>query len=149
MSHVVAIEKSITDLDALRRACPGLGLEFREGQRTYNWYGTHVGDYPLPVGFTMEDLGKCEHAIVVQDANANTYEVGVVRRRDGKPGYTLLFDFYAGGFGLMPCIGKDAGRLLKEYSAEVSIAELKRMGRAVTKHYNENGDVVLRAKVRA
>lgn len=149
MSHVVAIDKEINDLDALKRACPDLGLEFREGQKTYKWYDQHVGDYPLPVGFSAEDLGKCEHAIVVTDANHNTYEVGVVRRRDGKPGYTLLFDFWNGGFGLIEKIGKDAGRLLKEYSAEVSIKELKRMGRSVVKSYNEDGDVVLRARVRA
>ncbi len=111
MSHVARIELEINDLDTLRAACKRLGLEFVQDQKTYAWWGTHVGDYPLPEGFTAEDLGKCHHAIKVPGAK---YELGVVER-NGK--YTLLWDFYSSG-GLEQVLGKGAGRLRQAYAVE-------------------------------
>ncbi len=45
MSHVATIEIQIKDLAALKQAAKDLGLEFRENQKTYRWYGYSVGDY--------------------------------------------------------------------------------------------------------
>ena len=63
MSHVAEIEIEITDLAALAAGCRRLGFVFKDGQRSYKWYGRWEGDYPLPEGFSQEDLGKCDHAI--------------------------------------------------------------------------------------
>ena len=66
MSHVTVIAVELKDLDALKAVCAALGLEFRENQTTYRWYGRHVGDFPIPEGLTKADLGRCDHAIAVK-----------------------------------------------------------------------------------
>jgi len=111
MSHVSKIELEVNDLDTLKAACKRIGLEFIEGQRTYAWYGDHLGDYPLPDGITVDDLGKCDHAIRVAGAQ---YEVGVVKK-NGK--YTLLWDFWRSG-GLEKKLGKNGGKLKQAYATE-------------------------------
>lgn len=114
MSHVARLTTKIRDLSALRTAAERLGLTWNQGQETYRWYGRHVGDYPMPDGFTAEDLGRCAHAISVP-GKPGAYEVGVVRSPDGD-GWTLLYDFWSGGKGLMKVIGKDACHLVQEYA---------------------------------
>jgi hypothetical protein len=146
VSHVVDLDVQVKDIDALRAACEATGtLELVE-KSTYKWYGRHVGDYPMPAGFTKADLGKCEFAIKVKGATRDTYEVGVVKRRDGKEGYTFLYDFYAGGNGLIQalygpkhankyqawCQSGNDGKgpiqpLMKEYEAQVGTKELQKL----------------------
>ena len=108
MSHVSQIEIEIKDITALQAACTRLGLIWKENQRSYKWYGRWVGDYPLPENVTVEDLGKCLHAIEVPGAS---YEVGVTMV-NGK--LTLLWDFYRAG-GLEQVIGINA-EFLFDYS---------------------------------
>lgn len=127
MSHVAEIELHVKDLEALRKAAVALGMELREGQTQYKWFGTSVGDYPLPAGFTAEDLGKCEHALGIP-GKPHAYEVGVVKRRDGKPGYTLLWDFWAGGHGLTEHVGNDGMKLVNMYAAQVSMKRMRSKG---------------------
>lgn len=150
MSHVTEIDLEIRDLDALKKACEMLGLEFREGQKTYRWFGTHVGDYPLPKGFTKEEMGHCEHAIAIKNGNGASngqlpYEVGVVTRRDGKQGYTLLWDFYCGGFGLQAKIGENGHALTDSYSAALSVQKLRRQGFRIQQTKTPQGKIVIRA----
>jgi hypothetical protein len=121
MSHVAKIELEIKDLDTLKGACERLGLEFMRNQKTYAWYGTNVGDYPLPDGVSVEDLGKCDHAIRVPGA---TYEIGIVSRENK---YILLWDFYRAG-GLEQVLGKNAGKLKQAYAIERLYQEAKRKG---------------------
>jgi hypothetical protein len=116
-SHVAEIDLEVRDLDALERACHRLGLEFRWGQKSYRWWGTHVGDYPLPAGFTVDDLGKCSHAIAIPN-NSQAYEVGVVQKADGS--YGLLWDFIGGGYGLEAVVGSECKKLTDEYSIAVA-----------------------------
>lgn len=144
MSHISTIELEVRDLEALKRAAQALGLEFVAGQRTYRWYGRHIGDYPLPQGFTKEDLGKCDHAIRIP-GNDRAYEIGVVRRRDGRPGYVLLWDFWSGGFGLQEKVGENANRLKQAYACEAAKAAALRAGhRFVAQATRADGSVVLR-----
>lgn len=138
MSHVASIAVEVKDLNALKAVCQRLGLEWREGQTTYAWYGQSVGDYPTPAGFTVTDLGHCEHAIHVPGAS---YEVGVCRRRDGKPGYVLLWDFYASG-GLEAQLGKNGQKLVQGYAVSVATAKAKLQGYAV-KEETKDGKVHL------
>ena len=143
MSHVAKIEVEIKDLEALAAAAKRLGGELVE-QKHYAWYGTSVGDYPLPEGFTAADLGKCEQAIRFPGAK---YEIGVVKRRDGRPGYTLLWDFWQGGYGLTKAIGDKGERLSQAYGVEAATRAARRQGYTVTEQQQADGSVVL--KVRA
>ena len=140
MSHVAKIEIEIRDLDALRAACTRLGFEFREDQKTYAWYGLWASDTPMPEGFQVEDMGKCEHAIRVPGAS---YEVGVVPRRDGRSGYTLMWDYYRYG-GLAEVLGQGAGKLKQAYGIEAARRAARRAGHSCIEQAREDGSVVLR-----
>jgi hypothetical protein len=126
MSHVTTIKMEMKDLQALREACEKIGLVFNEGQKTYKWWGYSVGDYPIPKGFTKEDLGKCDHALSVK-GDKKAYEIGVVHK-DGK--YVLLWDFYAGGYGLEKVVGKDCCNLTEAYTQAVALKEASKFAQA-------------------
>lgn len=132
MSHVAKIELEVTDLCALKSACRDLGLVFREDQKTYAWYGSWVGNYPLPEGLTAEDLGKCDHAILVPGAR---YEIGVVRR-GGK--YHLLWDPWHAG-GLEQVLGPNACRLKQAYARSRVLTEARRRGYMVQEKRTPQG----------
>jgi len=140
MSHVVVVEVQIKDLDVLAAVCEKLGLEFRKNQKTFKWYGRYMGDYPLPKGFTKEDLGKCDHAIGVPD-KPEAYEVGVCKHKDDKEGYQLLWDFWQGGFGLEAKVGKNCENLIGEYTKEVAKKEVTQLamseGWTMNEAYND------------
>lgn len=133
MSHITTCDLKIKDLGALKQAAEACGLEFVEGQKTYKWYGRRVGDDPMPPGMKEEDLGKCDHALRVP-GKAGAYEIGVVANPDGT--YTLLWDSWAGGKGLMQHVSSASdrrregiGKLHQEYSAAVTRKELLRLKR--------------------
>ena len=109
MSHIARIELEIYSLEELRRACTQLGLTFCEGQQTYEWYGRWVGDAELPEGLSVDDPGKCDHAIKVPGA---TYEIGI--KKIGSK-YQLLYDYWNAG-KLEKVLGKNLGKL-KQASA--------------------------------
>ncbi len=115
MSHVASIKLKIKSLTALKTACEAIGLVFREGQKTHKWYGRHVGDYPMPEGFARADMGKCEHALAVP-GNDRAYEVGVARHPQ-TGAWTLLWDFWNGGYGLEKVVGRNADNLQAAYLA--------------------------------
>jgi hypothetical protein len=137
MSHVTTIDLHITDLDSLAKACERLGLELVTGQKTFKWYGQWVGDYrgqdaAFNQGIDTKDYGKCEHAIRVK-GNKQAYEIGLVKRTDGKAGYRLVWDHYAGGFGLCEKVQYNAktvnaDKLKDWYAAEVSKKQMRRQG---------------------
>lgn len=129
MSHIESVSVVITDLNALKAACTRLGVEFLENKKEYNWFGRSVGDYPLPAGFTAEELGKCEHVIKVPGVR---YEVGVVPLKTGK-GYTLLYDFYGrsghhDGEKLRDKFGTGLTKLVDAYSIEALKAKARAKG---------------------
>jgi hypothetical protein len=131
MSHVSKIELQINDLETLKAACKRMGLEFVPDQLNYSWYGKHIGDYPLPEGFTLDDLGKCHHAIKVPGAS---YEIGVVKRNAR---YFLLWDFYSVG-GLESRLGKGASKLRQAYAVERVHKEARRKGYRIQENRTEN-----------
>jgi hypothetical protein len=134
MSHVSAVKLIIKDLEALKQACNNLGFDFIENQKTYKWFGSWVGDYPMPEGFEEKDLGKCDHAIRVPGCS---YEVGVVKRGDH---YVLAYDFWRGG-GLEKAIGVDGGPIRQAYAVESvkNIVKSKRNYRLDRELNLENG----------
>jgi hypothetical protein len=152
MSHVASIDIEIKDLDALAAACEPLGLELVRGQKTYNWWGRSVGDTKLPDGFQVHELGTCEHAIRIKGTNMNgrvnkyePYEIGIATRRDGKAGYTMLWDTYNGGGGLVEKVGgTGCDKLRQGYAVEVAMRIAKRQGfRVVKKEIRSDGSVAI------
>lgn len=62
--------------------------------KTYRWYGRSVGDYPIPAGFIVEELGKCVHRIRFPGIG---YDIGVVPSKTTPGEYVLIADFYGPG----------------------------------------------------
>jgi hypothetical protein len=144
MSHVVNIDFTVLDLDALEAAARQRGLELVRGRETFKWYGHHVGDYPLPEGFTSADMGKCEHVLRVARDGGKAYEIGLVRRRDGAPGWTLMFDFFgAGGRALQAVAGAKCSLIRQAYSAEVTRRQAARHGWRVQQSVQPDGSLRL------
>lgn len=121
MSHVVDIELEVKSIPDLKKACKKLGLTFKENKKTYEWWGRHEGDYPLPEGFTVDEMGKCDHAIQVPGAK---WEIGVCKK--GK-NYKLIYDFYGGeGSKIEKVCGDRLGKLKQAYTIESIKSECER-----------------------
>ena len=133
MSHVSKIEVEINDLASLKMACQRLGLEFRENQRSYKWYGRLVtpDKTPLPEGITQQDLGHCTHAIHIPTAS---YEIGIVQQGSK---YLLLADFW--DTSLKNAIGDNGGKLKQAYAVERTIVEARRRNYRVIEKKTETG----------
>jgi len=133
MSHVSRIEVEINDLASLKRACQRLGFQFREGQKTYVWYGRLVQPdlYPLPEGMTQDDLGKCHHAIAIPGAQ---YELGLVKRGNS---YMLLADFW--DTRLKNAVGENGGKLKQAYAVERTMAEARKRNYRVIEQKTDTG----------
>ena len=143
MSHVATIEVQVRDLDSLSDACKRLRLELVRSQTTYRWWGTSQGDYPLPEGFTAEDLGKCEHAITIP-GNDRCFEIGVVRRRDGKAGWNLLWDFFGHrGQMMSDRVGKQEEKLKQAYAVCAAKRQAQRQGFRVLEQRLSDGRIKL------
>lgn len=123
MSHVAEIElkTKIDNLELLKKTCKRLGLVFHEGKKTYKWYGRHVGDYPLPAGFSQSDLGRCDHCMSIE-GNNKAYEIGVIEK-NGQ--FTFLWDFWQGGFGLEEKIGSKGENIENAYNLELTKSEME------------------------
>lgn len=144
MSHVSAITLRIKDLRSLLESAGELGLEQRM-KETFNWYGRSVGDYPLPEGYTAEEMGKCLFALGIK-GNSSAYEVGVVKSKVHPGEYELLWDFWQGGFGLQEAIGVDGNKLRQKYAEKVTTKQLRKQGLRITRSVTADGKVVLRGR---
>jgi hypothetical protein len=145
MSHVTDLKLVVRDLNALKLAAEALGMELVE-QSTFKWYGTHVGDYPLPAGFTKADMGKCDYAMRIK-GNPRAYEVGVVKSKTGT-GYQMLWDFWQGGYGLQEAIGKSGEKLKQGYAVQVAkkeMAKFQRDGFRIAQYKRPDGTLVVKA----
>lgn len=162
MSHVATIDVEVKDLDGLGEACRRLGLELVRGQETYRCWYTATPDESreaflmntrqtvadlVPEGVDPADIGKCKHAIrVIGDETA--YEIGLVNRRDGRPGYSLLWDEYRSnepGRALFEKVGKSCSNLRQQYALVVARKNALAQGfRVLGEQRLENGTVQLR-----
>lgn len=139
MSHVATVQVEIRDLAALEAAAQRCGLEFVRGQRTYEWYGRHMGDYPVPEGMTINDLGKCDHALRIPD-QPGSYEVGVRALPDGR--FVLAWDFIDHGLAKRMG-GERADKFRQAYATEVALRKARAMGFAVTENVKADGTINL------
>jgi hypothetical protein len=144
MSHVVAISVSIKDLASLRAAAEELGAIWMEGKTNYAWYGRHVGDYPLPEGFSASDLGKCSHVIRLPGC---AYEIGVVAHPQRPGEFTMLYDFWGDGARLKSHFGDGLKRLVQHYGINHATRQARRLGHAVTRHTLPTGAIQLKVHV--
>ncbi len=129
MSHVARIAVDVKSLADLEAAAQALGLKLECGVKTYNSY-----QRGLP----------CDHKITDPN-NPHAYEIGVLARKDGKPGFDLMFDEFAGGQGMVAKIGAGAHRLKQEYSASVATSYYRKRGFRVSRTVKEDGRLVLSA----
>lgn len=136
MSHVAVIDLYIKEdeLDMLEQACKILGLRLDRGRKTWRWYGRWVNDYSADqsaynFGIKPEEYGKCADHVITIPGNNTAYEIGVVKRRDGKPGYMLAYDFWSGGKGMSEIVGNERCSVLKQaFTACVSCNDLQAKG---------------------
>jgi hypothetical protein len=156
MSHVATVQIEVKDLDVLRRACKRIGLEFVADQKQYRWWGTPQSDQgELPAGFAAGDLGHCDHAIRIPQGHAawaskldvpeysKPYEIGVCRRRDGKPGFVLMIDPFCGGMGLLGIAGDGCVNLKRAYAIEAARKQATAQGYRVQEQQQAGGGVRL------
>jgi hypothetical protein len=140
MSHVTTIDLHITDLDSLAKACDRLGLELVKNQETFKSYQQGL---------------KCDHLIRVKDARAGAYEMGLVKRSDGKAGYSLSWD-HTMARELVAKVTYDgkitygrtgnADKLKDWYAAEVAQKQMRRQGFRVNAFQREKKVEVLCSK---
>lgn len=157
MSHVTDIKLRVRDVAALKEACAAVGLELRENQRTYAWWGTFVGDSNQYGNHDPKTFGKCEHAIGVPGVKprmggSGNWEIGVVKAKDGD-GFELLVDTYGEpGRRLLEKAGQDFSRLKQEYAVAAATrkakATLARKGWTVHRENLSNGHVKLKLRKR-
>lgn len=151
MSHVAKIEIEINDLECLKEAAAEIGLEFRTDQKNYRWYGRWMADYnsdnaAYRQGIDPSEYGKCDHAIGIPK-NKDAYEVGVCKSKTGN-GYSLVWDFWQGGYGLENVAGKDCHKLLQKYSEKVAVKALSKNARKTEQWVDELGNVRIKFKVK-
>lgn len=137
MSHVTAIDLTISDLRALELACAELGLNFKHNQKTYRWYGKWVNDYrqsdaAFNLGIEPKDYGKGEHAIEVPGSN---YDIGVHCKKEG--GYLLAFDFWGTGAVIKQKLGEGGNRIKQLYAVHAATLAAKRKGYTVQRVQKE------------
>lgn len=137
MSIIATVELEIKSIAAAKRAAARLGLEFREGQKTFRQHLSHSNS-------------ACDHAIAVV-GNSTAYEIGVIAKSGGT--YELKFDHYGGGRGLMAKVssgsGRDVDKFRQAYAAEVAIAEINRLGYRYRESVDAAGAIHLEAYVTA
>lgn len=144
MSHIVLCSMEVKSLPAVKAACKRLGMEFRQGQKTFRWFGVSVGDYPVPDGIKPAQIGQCDHALHVPGVN---YEVGL-RQNAKTGGYKLAYDFYGShgehdGQKLQAKVGNNCGLFMQAYGLELGKIEARARGRLVTEKVMANGIINL------
>ena len=131
LSHVDAYQCEFTNLDILRAAVKQVGGEMRQSE-TYAWYGRHVGDHPLPKGYSVSDMGKCKYAIRFDGV---AYEIGVVPSKTKADAFDLICDFYGSGVSLPDRIKQ----ITVEYAAQAALAWAKAKGYTNVRISRKNG----------
>lgn len=147
MSHVDLHSKDIPftpkAIAALSDAVAAMGGALVKAD-TFNWWGTSVGDYPIPKGLTKEDLGKCEYRIEVP---GTTWHIGVIRNPQDQSKMAFVFDFYGSrGKVLQQFAGADCNELTKQYQLHAVAAWAKSKGRQVSVQHADNGSILVQCR---
>lgn len=136
--HTLSVDLEITSIAALIAACNKLGWNLHEGR--HKWYGTFVGDSPVPDHFFTPDEYAAVMAMPKADRNqyltdlfnqstyaisvpGRDYEIGVFER-NGQ--YKLLWDNWRDG-GILFTFDP----LLQEYTLQKTLMEAASQGHHV------------------
>lgn len=123
MSHVAKIDLVIHDLQALGEACEALGLRLELDKKTFRRFGGKT---------------QCEHCIILP-GNPEAYEIGVVRREEGR-GFELALDPWKEGRGILEKVGgKECPKLRQHYAASVTIRKMQAEGYAWKRETSPKG----------
>ena len=141
MSHVTTGEMCITNLEDAEKAAKVLGGKLVRGQTTHKWYGRFLNDWhndrsAILRGISAETFGTCEHAIVMEDATEQDYEIGLVRRSDGK-GWDAIYDLYGPGARLEAKFGEGLCKLKTEFGVRATKRTYSELGYMVEERRNE------------
>lgn len=127
MSHITQIKTQITDINALAAAAGQVGAELVR-QATFRSFGGR--------------RYSCDYAIRIP-GNTDAYEIGVAK---SEVGYTLLFDSWAGGRGMMEKVGNNCDQLLQAYDEQLAMDQVKLLqaqGWTLSRQVTKEGDVRL------
>lgn len=127
MSHVSTLKVEITDLECVEQACEDLGLCFRRGQRKFKNYAGR--------------RSPCDHAIAMPGTDA--YEIGLVRNQGDEESYSLAFDSWQGGKGMMDRVGKNCTKLRQAYSHRKAVKQADSLGWKVREERQQDGSIKL------
>lgn len=141
MSHTATIDLHVTNIPALKAACTALGLELVENQSTFNYYAS--ARQACVHAIRVHPSIAAETAAAAGRPGCLPKEAGVIKRTDGKPGFMLSVDPWAGGYGLISKIGVNASKLRQRYAAEVAAIEVRKKGFRVT-IAEKDGKLVMR-----
>ena len=124
MSHMEIIDLHVLDLNALATTCQKLGLVVEQDRSDWRWFGSWMNDYHAQEaayrhGIKPDEYGKCADHVITLPGDDQAFEIGVVRCRDGRPGWMLCYDNWSGGRGMTAKIGENAAKL-KQYYAVVA-----------------------------
>jgi hypothetical protein len=129
MSHLATVDIEVRDLDALQEACQRVGVELVRDQKKFRNFAGRMDD--------------CLHAIRVP-GDEKAYEMGLIKREDGRPGFDITTDWWAGGKGLFTKVGIGARLLKQAYATVVAKREAIRQGFRVQEIPGKNGSIQLR-----
>lgn len=125
MSHITTVDVQVTDVAVLYKVCQQFGLHLDDKKKTYRTYG----------GVT----NSCEACIYDPD-NESAYEIGLVKKGDH---YTVNYDDWRGGKGMMEKVGKGCGRLMQRYSIETAKKQARKLGWSYSEVKQEDGSIHL------
>lgn len=149
MSHITTVAVEIRDLEAVKALCREKGWTFKEGKKTYEWFGEWVkqGDNDIrPSDEELATWGHCDHAIGIP---GEAYELGLQRSGNA---YRLRWDGFKewrkdhGGpskHGLDYYVGKTGSRFLQGYGIAKAEMEARKRGLNVRRVPGSNGSVKL------
>jgi len=138
MSHVdvhSAIANTPQAVAALAAAAQALGGTLEQADKI-RWFGRHVGDWPIPEGFTVSDIGKCKYKISFPGVS---YDVGVIPHPQDPSKLCIYYDFYGPGRQLQRIVGKGAEKLMQQYGLHAALAWAKSKGKQASVMQLPNG----------
>jgi hypothetical protein len=131
MSHVVAIQLEVKDLQALEVAAKALGAELVRDQKTFRWFGKWMNDYSADNaayknGVKPENYGKCDH--IVRHPKCG-YDIGLVKQDNNS--YRVVADEWSSG-GLTRVFGAGMAHLKQQYGVAVAAKTMRNQGWNIT-----------------
>lgn len=124
MSHVATVKCYVQSLDDTAAAAKALGFVL---VRNVTAFAVHGYDVPP----------NCEHKLQLADHKAGDYEIGLVKRTDGKAGWELFYNNWGqGGQRLHEKAGPGLNKLKSAIAEQVTRRILARQGYRIARTVN-------------